>query len=46
VSDPVSGRTYLVTRSGGVNFLEPAMHRDGLPGRARKAARLLAERVG
>jgi SAM-dependent methyltransferase len=38
--------TYMVDRSGGVNFLEPAMHRDGRAGRARQAARLMTERLG
>ena len=38
--------TYMVDRSGAVNFLEPEMHRDGRAGRARQAARLVTERLG
>jgi SAM-dependent methyltransferase len=37
--------TYLVNRTGAVNFLEPAMYRDGPAGRARRVARMLTERI-
>lgn len=40
-----TSRTYLTDRAGAVNFLEPVIYRDGLAGRARRAARQLSERV-